>query len=313
MQQLNAFVKLSATNDEIALREVPLPDVSDGELLIRVKAVGVGIHDGYFFPSVVSYPYVIGIEASGVIERTGKSVTKYRPGERVMFISAMQPKGGTWAEYAVVDSGSPIIPIPDSMTFEEAAAIPVAANTVLRAFRSLDLQAGERLFIAGSSGAIGTLAIQIAVSRGYRVAASASAQNHQYMQSLGAEKVVDYHDRDWPAQILAWAPGGVDAAIAIQPNTARQSEAVVKTGGTIVAVSGDQFVPERGIAARQIAYEADVWAELDHLIEQLATDEIRLTIGHVYPFSQGLEALSKVQTRHARGKLVLTLAPSTGG
>jgi NADPH:quinone reductase-like Zn-dependent oxidoreductase len=298
------------TNGAITLVESPQPEVGVNDLLVKVMAIGVGIHDGYFFPPNVRFPYTIGIEAAGVVEKVGRAVTNYKAGERITFVNAMQPKGGTWAEYTVVADGSLILRIPESMSFETAAAVPVAGNTAIKAFRALGLKHGDSLFIAGGSGAIGTLAIQIAVARGYRVAASASAQNHQYMRSLGAEKVVDYHDSDWQEQITAWVPGGVDAAIATQPGTASHSQAVVKDGGEIVAVSGDQFVPARGIMLKQIPHNADVTDEMSDLLRQVASGEFQLTIENVYPFSEGMEALAKVRTRHTRGKLVLTTKPN---
>ena len=301
---MKAFAIL--TNGNIALVDIPQPEVGVNDLLVKVMAIGVGIHDGYFFPPNARFPYTIGIEAAGVVEKVGRAVSNYKLGERITFVNAMQPKGGTWAEYTVVPDGALILRIPESMPFEKAAAVPVAGNTALKAFRTLNLKPGNSLFIAGGSGAIGTLAIQIAVARGYRVAASASAKNHQYMRSLGAEKVVDYHDNDWQEQITEWYPGGVDAAIATQPGTASDSQAVVKDGGEIVAVSGDQFAPERGIILKQIPYTADVTDELSDLLKQIASGKFQLTVENIYPFLEGMDALAKVGTRHTRGKLVLT-------
>lgn len=288
-------------------RDMPVPDLGDTELLIRVRAIGVGVHDGYFVPPAAPYPYVIGIEAAGIIERIGGAVTTYQPGERIAFVSAMQPKGGTWAEYAVVESRSLLVRIPDGTTFEEAAAVPVAGNTAIRALMCVDLKAGETLFIAGGSGAIGTFAIQLATAKGYRVAASASARNHRYLESLGAEKVVDYRDPDWPKQLLSWSPDGVGAAIGVQPGTAQQSECAVRRGGTIVAVSGDQFVPERGAVLKQLPVDVDVTAAVQQLMDQVGSGSVRLEIQRVYPFSEAPNALAQAGTRHTRGKLVLTL------
>jgi len=304
---MNAFVKRSATEYGMEFRDMPVPDLGDTELLIRVRAIGVGVHDGYFVPPAAPYPYVIGIEAAGIIERIGGAVTTYQPGERIAFVSAMQPKGGTWAEYAVVESRSLLVRIPDGTTFEEAAAVPVAGNTAIRALMCVDLKAGETLFIAGGSGAIGTFAIQLATAKGYRVAASASARNHRYLESLGAEKVVDYRDPDWPKQLLSWSPDGVGAAIGVQPGTAQQSECAVRRGGTIVAVSGDQFVPERGAVLKQLPVDVDVTAAVQQLMDQVGSGSVRLEIQRVYPFSEAPNALAQAGTRHTRGKLVLTL------
>src|SRR5699024_4917269 len=102
------------------------------------------------------------------------------------------------------------------------------------------------------SGAIGTLAIQIALAMGSRVAGSASARNHDYMRRLGAEVVVDYHDDNWIEQIKSWQSKGVDAALAIPPQTSMAVMDLVKDGGSLVTVSGDKIVPERQIHFKQV-------------------------------------------------------------
>lgn len=304
---MKAFVKLAAEYNGLSLVEVPIPEIDDNELLVRICAIGVGIHDGYFYPTTIKYPYVIGIEAAGVVEKVGSSVLDYVLGERIAFISAMQPKGGTWAEYSAVRDDSLIVRIPDGMSFENAAAIPVAGNTVLKAFHVLNLRSDDSLFIAGASGAIGTFAIQLASARSYRIVASASKKNHNYMVSLGAEKTVDYHDKDWKEQIKQWQPTGVDAAIAIPSGTAFASMAIIKDGGDVVTVSGEQFIPERNISLKQIPYHVDVTTELANMISDIDAGKMQLTIERIYPFIEGIDALQKTQSGHARGKLVLTM------
>lgn len=304
---MKAIVKRSAAPDDIAFEEVKVPTINDDELLVHVKAIGVGIHDSYFLPQEITYPYPIGIEAAGIIEETGSLVTEYQKGDRIAFVSMMQPKGGTWAEYTAVQQDSLILSIPENMDFAEAAAVPVAGNTVLRALTALHLKEGDSVFIAGASGAIGTFAIQFAKARGWNVAGSASPQNHDYMKSLGADKTVDYNDPYWANQIREWMPNGVDAAIAIQPGTGTESMHVVKEGGTVITISGDRIEPERGITAAFVPHKADVRHEVKQLIQEIAAGTYKLVIEQTYPFEQGLEALQKTQTRHARGKLVLTL------
>ena len=86
--------------DSLTLMDIRAPEIDDNEVLVRVKAIGVGIQDRWFMPKIVKFPYVIGIEAAGIIEKVGKAVAHYHPGDSVMFTSGMQPKGGTWAEFA---------------------------------------------------------------------------------------------------------------------------------------------------------------------------------------------------------------------
>lgn len=268
--------------------------------------MGVGIHDSYFLPNDAKYPFPIGIEAAGVIEEIGSEVRGHRPEERIAFVSSMQPKGGTWAEYVAVKATSLIMPIPTGLGFVEAAAIPVAGNTALKALGTLATAPVDgSLFIAGGSGAIGTVAIQLARQRGWHVAASASKPNHDYMLSLGAHKIVDYGNPHWREQILEWMPNGVDAVLAVQPGTSAESLPVVKDGGTLVSISGDAHISERGIHMTGVPYQMDVLDDLVQLMEQIAAGEIHLELEQVYPFADALAALAKVQTRRARGKLVL--------
>lgn len=256
----------------------------------------------------MEFPYPIGIEAAGIIEEVGSESVEFSVGERVSFISMMQPKGGTWAEYAVASKDSLLLKIPDEMTFTTAATIPVAGNTVLKAFRGLSLKQGDSLFIAGASGAIGTFGIQLAKQRGIHVAGSASVKNHDYMRSLGADLTVDYHDSNWPEQVKNWKPDGVDAALAIQPDTGETSMKVVKNGGVIVPVSDYQLHGERNISVRPLINQVDVRDELETMMKQIAKNEMQLTIEQTYPFEKALDALQKTTTRHARGSLVISMA-----
>lgn len=306
--KMKAFVLSHRAASTVEPAEVPVPRIGPDELLVRVHAIGVGIHDSYFLPGDARYPYPIGIEAAGVVATTGGDVTDQAPGDRVAFVSSMQPRGGTWAEFAAVNADSMIIQLPDSVGFVEAAAVPVAGNTALKALHALGTTpAGGSLFIAGGSGAIGTFAIQLARQRGWRVAASASAANHDYLRSIGVEKAVDYRDPAWREELLAWMPGGVCAVMAVQPGTTAQSLPVLTDGGTLVSISGDALVPERGAHLTGLPYQLDVRTELGELMAQIASGELHLELERVYPFDEALDALAKVRTRRARGKVVISL------
>lgn len=289
------------------LTEVPIPGIDHDEVLVRVRAIGVGVHDRWFMPEHARFPYPIGIEGAGVVEEVGGSVTRFGPGDRVMFVSSMQPKGGVWAEFAAVAEQALVL-LPDGLDFVQAAALPVAGGTALRSMPLLDLAVTDTVFMAGASGAIGTLAIQLARGRGCRVAASASARNHDYLRSLGAELSVDYRDPDWVEQVRTWMPEGVDAALAIQPGTGVASVQVVRDGGTVVTVSGDQVAPEREIRVAQVMGSADTRSELAELAAGVAAGRVHVEVERTYPFEDGVEALEKTETRRARGKVVLTLA-----
>lgn len=303
-----AYVTPDPAAGTIEAAELPIPEVGAGELLVRMRAIGVGIHDSYFLPSGAAFPFVIGIEGAGVVEQVGSDVTGHAVGDAIAFVSSMQPKGGTWAEYAVVDAGSLIIPVSDDLGFVRAAALPVIGNTVLRAFAAIgDLPEGAVIFVAGGSGAIGSLAVQLARRRGWRVAASASAANHDYLRSLGVEATFDYRDGTWTEQVRAWLPEGVHAALAVQPGTTGETVEVVRDGGCAITISGDSVTSERDVRVAMIDYAADVRDDLARLVADVASGELHLEVERVYPFADADEALARVQTRHVRGKLVIEL------
>ncbi|MGO2644184.1 NADP-dependent oxidoreductase [Brevibacterium aurantiacum] len=307
--RMRAVVRTSPAITDVEFADVSVPGFAADELLVRVQAIGVGVHDPLFLPAEVQYPYTIGIEAAGTVVAVGEQVTGLGPGDRIAFVSAMQASGGTWAQYTAVRGDALIASVPDDVDAATAAALPVAGSTAVRSFLSLPdpLESGSVLFIAGGSGAIGTLAIQLARRAGWTVAASASPGNHEYMSSLGAEMTVDYRDPDWQRRILDWSPHGVQAALAIQPGTTAESLPVVTDAGTIVTVSGDPLATERDITVRGLDQTARVDAVLQTLLDGAADGSLQVEIERDYPFDAALEAIDKVRQRHARGKVVITI------
>lgn len=311
MSKMKAYVRTSARSQDVELVDIPVPEVAGNEVLVKVHAVGVGIHDRYYIPEDARFPYVIGTEAAGTIAQAGSAVRSFQTHNRVMLTSVMLAKGGCWADYVAVPE-SALVALPDALSFTDGAAIPIAGKTALECMRALDVGAGDTLFVAGASGAVGTMVIQLAARRGIRVAGSASPGNHDYMRTLGAEAVVDYSDADWTQQVRQWCPGGVSAALAIQPDTAAGSMAVVRDGGQVITVSGDQIDAQRDIAVAQLDHQLDAQKAVAELATDIAAGKVQLVLEQVYPFERALDALQKTETRHARGKLVVDLDATDG-
>lgn len=309
---MQAYVRTDATDRNVELAEVRVPAPNADEVLIAVHAFGVGVHDRYFIPQGMPFPYVIGLEAAGMVTQTGSEVTGITAGDRVMVTSVGNPKGGTWAQFAAVDQRRVTV-LPDALDLVKAAAIPIAGDAAVESLHTLGMEPGQTLFVAGASGAIGTLIVQMAVRRGVRVAGSASPANHDYLHSLGAELAVDYGDPGWADQVRDWAASGVDAALAIQPGTPAPSLQVVRDGGHLVTVSGDPCPSERGIRVEQFAHRTDSRSDMAELVADISTGQVRMVIERTYPFGQALTALEKTETRHARGKLVVTAATEGDG
>ena len=257
------------------------PTVAMDELLDQVHAVGVGVHDSHFLPPDTPYP--IGIEGAGVV--IDSDVPGHYPGDRIAFVSAMQATGGTWAEYAVVEARSLILPVPAVLGLIEATALPVAGNTTMRALAALQhLPHGAHVFVAGGSGAIGTLTVQLAQRCGWRLVASASERN-QRLPALTRRRT----DPWWPDAVRQWAAGGVDAAVAIQPGTTEQSMGVVANGGYVVGVSGDAVTPERGARRGTVPHDVAVHEDLVRLLDEVADGRIQAQAA-VQPPSVGMTA-----------------------
>lgn len=307
-KKMKAFVRTSATTQEVELQEVDVPQTGMDEVLIKVAAFGVGIHDRYFIPSEVRFPYVIGSEGAGVIIEKGAQVKDFEIGDKVIFTTILQIQGGSWAEYAVAKE-SVLIRLPDNLTATQGAAIPIAGKTALECMREIDANNGDSLFIAGASGAIGTMVIQLAKEKGISISTSASAKNHDYMQSLGADHTVDYKDPDWVKKVIEWSKGGVATALAIQPETGTDSIKVVKEGGFVITVSGDSHTvtPERNIEVRQMGHQLFTNHEMIGLINKISQGAMKVVIEKEYEFKHALHALEKTETRSARGKVVVTI------
>lgn len=302
---MKAFARTNGQDMEVKFIELPVPNTNAKEALIEVAAFGVGIHDRYFIPMQAKFPYVIGTEGAGFIKNFEDETGDFSSHDRVIFTTSLQAQGGSWAEYAVAKVSS-LLRLPDNMTFAEGAGISIAGKSALESMRELNLKKGSTLFIAGASGAIGSLVIQLAAAEGIRVSGSASPKNHAYMQSIGLEKAVDYQDPNWQSEIQEWSGAGVDAALAIQPGTGIGAIKVIKEGGLLITVSGDstQVPPERNIEIKQMGHQLGN-QEMNRLINDVSNGKIKLIIENEYSFDNALEALKKVETRHAQGKSVV--------
>lgn len=303
---MQAFVRTDADTQDVQLQKVQIPKIQLDEVLIKVEAFGVGIHDRYYIPSGVEFPYVIGSEGAGTIVEKGSQVKDFNIGEKVIFTCMLQKRGGSWAEFAVAKQEA-LIFLPANISAVEGASIPIAGKTALECMRELNLNKGDKLFIAGASGAIGTFLIQLAKAKGIHISASASPKNHDYMKSLGAEHTVDYNDSDWIGKVKAWSNGGVDKALAIQPGTGNESVQVVRDGGELITVSGDNtsVQAQRNIEVRQMGHKLFTNEKMIVLVKEISDGKVKAIIEKEYEFKDALQALKKTETRRARGKVVV--------
>jgi NADPH2:quinone reductase len=315
------------------LRDVPVPEPQDGEVLIRVGYAGVNPSDskarsgqsaraGYRLRGV-NFPFVTGMDAAGVVERTGSNVKGFRQGDRVITWSAAD--GKTWGSYAefMRVSARNISPMPKSLDFAQAAVVPVASLT---AFQSLfhtekgGIIPGQKLLIHGAAGGVGSFAVQFAKSRGLLVAATCGPANVAYVRSLGADRVIDYKTEDVCRAVRDWSAKGVDVVLdAVGAATLPKALDMVRPGGRLVNIltvtaDGDierdqQEAERRGF--RKIAFIIDFeraqesMREITNLIDG---GLVRVPPLAVLALENAARAHQMIETGHVRGKLVLKVA-----
>ncbi|EJT98743.1 GroES-like protein [Dacryopinax primogenitus] len=203
---------------------VELWEPERGEVRIRVEAAGQNPADWKQLDwnfAVPSFPFILGVDVAGVVDKLGDGVTKFKVGDRVMTMThfGAASKHGVYQKYSVVTADA-TISIPDSFTFDQAATIPAGFWTAAlgiftliqiplplsQAKRVYPKVEGEPFLVWGGSGTVGALTVQLAAISGFNVVATASPRNFEYVKSLGAAKVLDYHDADIVDQIRAVTP-----------------------------------------------------------------------------------------------------------
>jgi NADPH:quinone reductase len=294
--------------DSLKLADRPDPAPAAGQVLIRVHGAGVGPWDVGFlsggFPGL-TLPFVPGQEIAGVVETVGDG-TGVRPGEQVY--ASLFPGGGGFAELAVA-SADRVAPMPAQASFAGAAALVIGGGTACEGLVDRgQLQAGEAVLITAAAGGVGSVAVQIATAVGARTLGVASRANHDYLLSLGASAVFDYHDADWAEQVRAAVPGGVDLLFdAAGGQTRDQALNAVRDGGRaiFIVLQGPSPAPlERGITGDSFGAHVDR-QRLEQLAGLVDAGKLRPQVDEVLPLDQAREALERVAGGHTRGKIVL--------
>jgi NADPH:quinone reductase-like Zn-dependent oxidoreductase len=310
--------------DVVEIEDVAKPKLEDDTVLVRVKAVSINRADYYMTtaPGLLLRPMVggflkpktrqLGTDFAGVVEAVGKSVAGYQPGDEVF--GAKTPAFGEYVAARMFTRK------PANVSFEEAAAVPIAALTALQAIRDHGkLEPGQDVLVNGASGAVGTFAVQIARALGARnVTAVCSTRNVEQAGALGADRVIDYTKQDFTRSgdryDLIVDIGGT------QPW--RKLRRVLTSNGTLVIVGSQKRNPLIGplghilrtaLASRFSKQNAVFFIakfnkpDLETMRELLESGQMKSAIERVYPFSQIAEALQYMGEGHARAKLVVTI------
>jgi NADPH:quinone reductase-like Zn-dependent oxidoreductase len=302
------------------------PAIGPGDVLIRVHAAALNPYDWHMLRGD---PYiarlmggtgltrprsrVAGIDAAGQVEAVGKSVRGLRPGQDVLGFCP-----GALAEYARTRAEL-VVPKPDSLTFEQAAAVPMAATTALRGIRDVaGTRAGQRVLVNGAAGGVGTYAVQIAAALGAEVTGVCSTRNLELVRSLGAAHVIDYTTGDFTATAARYDVildnVGNRPLAEVRRALAPAGTLVLNAGGTPGHLIGPLGPMLRLVAASTVARQRlrvlpprQDQAELAAVTSLIEDGRLRPVIGGTYPLAGVADGLRKVEEGHVQGKIVITI------
>ena len=279
--------------------ELPDPHPGPGQVRIAVRAAGVNPSDwkkrqGLMDPEL---PQTLGYEAAGVVDELGAGVAGVAVGDRVFGFSA---DGAAQAELAVL---AYYAPIPPSLDFPGAAALPAAVETAARALDQLGVGDGSTLLINGASGSVGSAAVQLAVARGARVIGTASPANHTFLRSLGAEPVA--YGEGLLQRVRALAPDGVDLALDVAGSGVLPELIDLADGsGHVVTVADFAGAQEHGVRFSSGETGRALYA-LDGIGELIESGRFSLPVAQAFALAEVAAAQRASEGGHARGKLVL--------
>ena len=319
---------------KLEVREMALPSPEAGEVLVKVYTAAVNPLDNMVVRGevklIVPYklPLIMGNEFAGIVEKVGSSVTKFKAGDRVYGRMPLA-KIGAFAEYAAVAENALAI-IPDYLSFDEAATVPLTALTAMQAFEIMKPKSGETIFISGGTGSLGAMAIPIAKSLGLTVYTNGSADNEERVKELGADRFIDYKKENY-VEVLK----NVDYVLDTLGDRELPNEfKVLKRGGSLVSLRGlpnGRFAKRAGLsfikqllfklagnkydkmaAAKNQTYDFLFVHEDGGQLEKLskifnAENPLEPSIDTIYTLAQVNEALDKVKQGKSKGKTIIKL------
>jgi NADPH:quinone reductase-like Zn-dependent oxidoreductase len=298
--------------DELVLEDAPVPEIGPGDVLVRVSATGITPtelrwDETYQHPDgTPRIPTIPGHEVSGVVERVAPGVDDLRPGDAVYGLADF-PRDGAAAEFVAVRATN-LARKPQSVGHREAASLPLSALTAWQAmFVHGELVAGQSVLIHAGAGGVGSLAVQLARWRGLRVFATASARDVAFVQSLGADVVIDYRaerfeDKARDVDMVFDTVGG---------ETQERSLDVLRKGGVLVSVVS-RMAPgnaeQHGVRDVYFIVEGNR-EQLKQIAALVDEGTVKPIIAQVFPLAQARAAFEFGASSHAPGKIVLEVTP----
>src|SRR3954468_16913249 len=304
-------ITLDGPDTAPALREdLPEPSPADNDVLVRVRASSVNPVDNSIAAGLLAqmgvqyeYPVTLGRDHAGAVEQVGSAVSAYKPGDQLFgFLLHANPtaRDGAWADLVTVTEKLSIARVPEGVDLAVAGAAPLAGVTAITAIDALDLSEGDVLLVAGATGGVGSLAVQLAAKAGATVIAPALPDDEEYLRGLGVSAIVP-RDGDAAAAVRERFPDGVDALLDLVNYAPGSYDAALKADARIASPTG---AAGEG-PGRTMVMAAPTGENLQRLGALLADGTLRVPIQATYPLAQAPEALTALTGQHTQGKLAI--------
>lgn len=295
--------------EQLRLEEVACPAPQADQVLVRVHAAGVNpldwkLRSGHVKDRLpLEMPAILGADVAGVVESVGDDVQGIQVGDEVF---AMIGLSGAYASHVNVDA-SFVAPKPASLSFAEAASVPLAALTAWQGlYEQAELAAGQSVLVQAAAGGVGGFAVQFAHLHGARVIGTASAQNVDYLQGLGADQVIDYRTQAFEEQV-----SDLDVVVeTMGGEISERSVSALKSGGVLVQVlpstdEAEKLAEARGVRMTRLMVRPD-GKQLAKIGNLLDSGQVTTTVAAVFPIEETGKAHAMNADGHTRGKIVLS-------
>jgi NADPH2:quinone reductase len=306
----------------MSLREVPKPELRPGTVIVKNHIITINFGDIFFTRGeyIVKpvFPDIPGMEASGIIDAVAPDVTDLKPGMRVAYIGM-----GSYADFTRIRP-SRVIPLPDYMSFEQGAALPIAMLTAWHMLHTIhDTRAGETVLAHSAAGGVGIAAVQIAKAAGARVIGTvSSADKAALVRKFGADEVIDYEQQDFAAEVMRLSGGrGIDLILdAVGKPTFEKGLRCLAPFGHMILFGRAGGLPDPPNMAKMMEKSLTVSAfvlpliysnreamrrGLEHSFQLIREGKLTVPIGATFPLAQAAEAHRFVLSRRSTGKIVL--------
>ena len=297
----------------LTVHELPVPKPGPHEVVIAIDTAGVGRWDAHIRvgswrkPGRARFPLVPGVDGAGVVVAKGARVRRLRLGDRVYAYEFGNRQGGFYAEFAAADANH-VGRVPKDVVLREAGAAATTGLTALQGIDALRLRRRETILVFGASGAVGTIAVQLAEHRGARVIATASgAAARRMVQQLGADRVLDARGNAAAEQLRKLAPEGLDGVLAFAGGEElERCLDFIRPRGRVVHPNGVEPAPEPrrtfGVRSYDAIASPQAFARLHRLV---ARHGLRVPIAAAYPLRQAARAHRRLDRGQVVGRIVL--------